>query len=154
MYKPGRWQVLCTSCSTLEQYRWKRESLFVSLPKILEVDWSTQSIKNWVTKYQRLYNENVIVSHREQISVVFNIYSKSTPDKLLALNFGTESADATYNFITLIKTLWAIYSSVNHAVLAQKELGPGLKQGGRESVVCILGIIQETFSQANCPAVG
>ena len=97
--------MLCTSCSTLEQYRWKRESLFVSLPKILEVDWSTQSIKNWVTKYQRLYNENVIVSHREQISVVFNIYSKSTPDKLLALNFGTESADATYNFITLIKTL-------------------------------------------------
>ena len=40
-------------------------------------------------------------------------------DSQLASNFGKESADATYTFIMLIKTLGAIYSSVNHAVLAQ-----------------------------------
>ena len=69
----------------------------------------------------------------QKIGMVFNACSKSTQDRLLASNFGTESAAAAYNFITLIKTLGAIYSSVNHAVLAQQELGRGLKQGGRES---------------------
>ena len=59
-------------------------------------------------------------------------------DRLLAYNFGVESADATYTFITLIKTLGAIYSNVNHAVLAQQELGWGIKQGVWESVVCLL----------------
>ena len=54
----------------------------------------------------------------------------------------------------LIKTLGAIYSSVNHALLAQQELGRGLKQGGQESVVCFLQRIQETFNQAFGPAVG
>ena len=39
-------------------------------------------------------------------------------------------------------------------MLAQQELGRGLKQGGRESVVCFLERIQETFSQAYDPAVG
>ena len=63
-------------------------------------------------------------------------------------------ADARYTFITLIKTLGAIYSSVNHAVLAQQELGQGIKQGVRESVVCFLERIQETFSQAYGPASG
>ena len=56
--------------------------------------------------------------------------------------------------ITLIKTLGAIYSSVNHAVVAQQELGRGLKQGGQESVVCFLERIQETLSQAYGPPVG
>ena len=54
----------------------------------------------------------------------------------------------------LIKTLGAIYSSVNHALLAQQELGRGLKQGGQESVVWFLERIQETFSQAYGPVVG
>ena len=97
---------------------------------LTEVDWSTQSIKNWVTKLQRLYNENFIVSRSGQIAVVFNGCSKSTQERLLASNFRIVSADATYNFIRLIKTLGAIYSSENHAVLAQQELGRGLKQGG------------------------
>ena len=60
----------------------------------------------------------------------------------------------TYNFITLVKTLGAIYSSINHAVVAQQELERGLKQGGQESVVCFLERVQETFSQAFGPPVG
>ena len=51
------------------------------------------------------------------------------------------------------KYLGTIYSSVNHAVLPQQELGQGLKQRGRESVVCFLERIQETFSQAYGSAV-
>ena len=43
-----------------------------------EVDWSTQSMRYWVTKLQRLYNKNFIVSHSGQIAVVFNVCSKST----------------------------------------------------------------------------
>ena len=39
-------------------------------------------------------------------------------------------------------------------MVAQQELGQGLKQGGQESVVCFLERIQETFSQAYGPAVG
>ena len=97
---------------------------------LTEDDWSTQSVKNWVTKLQHLYNKNIIVSRSVQIGVVFNSCSKITQDRLLASNFGLESADATYTLIKLIKTLGAIYSSVNHAVLAQQELGQGLKQGG------------------------
>ena len=77
-----------------------------------EVDWSTRSVKNW-----------------------------STQDQLLTSNFGTESAVEPYNFITLVKTLGVIYSSVNHAVVAKQELGQGLKQG--ES---FLERVQETFS--------
>ena len=81
---------------------------------LAEVDWSTRSVKNWVTKLQRIYNENFIVSCCGQIAMVFKACSKSTQDRLLASNFGTESADETYNFITLVKTLGGIYSSVNH----------------------------------------
>ena len=73
---------------------------------------------------------------------------------MLALNFSVESEDATYTFITLIKTLGAIYSSVNHAVLAQQELGQGIKQDVPESVVGFLKRIQETFSQAYSSALG
>ena len=65
-----------------------------------------------------------------------------------------ESADKEYTFITLMKTLGAIYSSVNHAVLAQQELGRGLKQDVHESIVSFLERLQDTFSQAYGPAVG
>ena len=60
----------------------------------------------------------------------------------------------TYNFISLVKVLGAIYASVNHAVVAQQELGRGLRQGGQESVVCFLERMQEVFSQAFGPPVG
>ena len=43
---------------------------------------------------------------------------------------------------------------MNHAVVAQQELGRGLKQGGQESVVCFLERMQEVFSQAYGPPVG
>ena len=46
-----------------------------------------------------------------------------------------------------------MYSSVNHAVIAQQELGKGLKQGGQESVICFLERVQEVFSQAYGPQV-
>ena len=81
------------------------------------------------------------------MAVVFNACSKSTQDRLLASNFGTESAVEPYNFIKLVKTLGAIYSSVNHAVVAQQKLGRELKQGGQESVVCFLERVQETFTK-------
>ena len=46
-----------------------------------------------------------------------------------------------------------MYASVNHAVIAQQELGRGLKQAGQESVICFLERIQEMFSQAYGPQV-
>ena len=95
-----------------------------------EVDWSTRSVKTWVNKLDRLYNENFIVSRFGRLAVVFNACSKSTQERLLAANFGTESAVDTYDFVSLVKMLGAMYASVNHAVIAQQELGRGLRQGG------------------------
>ena len=69
------------------------ERKFVCL--LTEGDWSTQSMKNWVAKLQRLYNKNFIVSRSGQIVVVFNACSKSPQDRLMASNFGMESAVAT-----------------------------------------------------------
>ena len=57
----------------------------------------------------------------------------------------------TYNFISLVKTLGAMYASVNHAVIAQQELGKRLQQGGQESVICFVERVQEVFSQAYGP---
>ena len=85
---------------------------------------------------------------------MFNACSKSTQECLLAANFGKESAAEAYHFTSLIKTLGAMYASVNHAVLAQQELGRELKQGGQESVICFLERVQEVFSQAYGPQVG
>ena len=67
---------------------------------------------------------------------------------------GKESAAEAYNFISLVKMLGEMYASVNHAVLAQQELGRGLKLGGQESVICFLERVQEVFSQAYGPQVG
>ena len=86
----------------------ERKFICLLAKDLAELDWSTWSVKNWVTKLQRLYNENFIVSHCGQIAVVFNACTKSTKDRLLASDFGTESAVEIYNFITLIKTLGAI----------------------------------------------
>ena len=47
-----------------------------------------------------------------------------------------------------------MYASVNHAVVAQQELGRGLKQAGQELVICFLERVQEVFSQAYGPPVG
>ena len=47
-----------------------------------------------------------------------------------------------------------MYQSVNHAVIAQQELGRGLRQGGQESVICFLERVQEVFSQAYGPQAG
>ena len=105
-------------------------------------------MKNLVTKLQRLYNENFIVSRCGRIAVVFNACSKSTQDWLLAAGFGMENADETYNFIMLIKTLGEIYSSVNHAVVAQQELGRGRKQE-RESHPCVTDVMQWVMWQTD-----
>ena len=119
-----------------------------------EVDWSTRSVKTWVNKLDRLFNENFIVSRFGRLAVVFNACSKSTQERLLAANFGTESAVDTYDFVSLVKTLGAMYQSVNHAVIAQQELGRGMQQGGQESVICFLERVQEVFSQAYGPQAG
>ena len=118
-----------------------------------EVDWSTRSVKNWVSKLDRVFNENFVVSRWGRLAVVYNACSKSTQERLLAANFGTNSAVDTYNFISLVKTLGAMYASVNHTVIAQQELGRGRKQGGQESVICFLERVQEVFSQAYGPQV-
>ena len=65
---------------------------------------------------------------------------------MLAANFGGESAEEEYTFVTLIKTLGAIYSSIFHAVLAQQELGRGLKQDIKESLVSFLERLQDVFT--------
>ena len=85
----------------------QEERKFVCLlaKDLTEVDWSTQSVKSWVTAIQRRFNENFIISRPGQLAVVFNACSKSTQNRLLASNFGVESKDETYTFITLIKTL-------------------------------------------------
>ena len=132
----------------------ENESKFIRLlaKDLGEVDWSTRSVKNWVNKLDRLFNENFIVSRYGRLAVVFNACSKSTQERLLAANFGTESAVDTYDFVSLVKTLGAmyqsVYQSVNHAVIAQQELGRGLRQGGQESVICFLERVQEVFGQA------
>ena len=112
----------------------ERKFICLLAKELVEVDWSTRSVKNWFTRLERLFNENFVVSQWGRMAVVYNACSKSTQERLLASNFGKESAVETYNFITLVKTLGAIYLSVNHAVIAQQELGRGLKQGGQESV--------------------
>ena len=43
------------------------------------------------------------------MAVVYIACSKSTQERLLAAKFGTESAVETYNFISLVKTLGAMY---------------------------------------------
>ena len=58
-----------------------------------EVDWSTRSVKTWVNKLDRLFNENFIVSRFGRLAVVFNTCSKSMQERLLAADFGTESAE-------------------------------------------------------------
>ena len=118
-----------------------------------EVDWNTRSVINWVTKLERMFNKNFVVSRWGRMAVVYNACSKSTQERLLAAKFGTESAVETYNFISLVKRLGAMYASVNHAVVAQQELGRGLRQGGQESVICFLERVQEVFSQAYGPPV-
>ena len=75
------------------------------------MDWSTKSVKAWVTQLTRLFNESFVVSHVGRLAVVFNGCSKSTQDRLLAAGFGTDSAEETYNFISLVKTLGAVYNS-------------------------------------------
>ena len=47
-----------------------------------------------------------------------------------------------------------MYQSVNHAVVAQNELGRGMRQGGQESVICFLEQVQELFCQAYGPQAG
>ena len=41
-----------------------------------EVDWSTRSVKNWVTKFERIFNESFVVSRYGRLAVVFNACSK------------------------------------------------------------------------------
>ena len=105
-----------------------------------EVDWSTRSVKTWVNKLDRLFNEKFIVSRFGRLAVVFNACSKSTQERLLTADFGTESVEDKYDFVSLVKTLGAIYQSINHAVVAQNELGKGMRQGGQESIICFLDI--------------
>ena len=118
------------------------------------MDWSTRSVKAWVTQLTRQFNESFVVSRVGRLAVVFNGCSKSTQERLLAADFGTDSAEDTYDFISLVKTLGAVYNSVNHAVVAQNELGKGMRQAGQESVICFLERVQETFSQAYGPPAG
>ena len=54
-----------------------------------QVDWSTKSVKAWVTQLTRLFNESFVVSRVGRLAVVFKGCSKSTQDRLLAAGFGT-----------------------------------------------------------------
>ena len=119
-----------------------------------QVDWSTKSVKDWVTHLTRLFNESFVVSRMGRLAVIFNACSKSTQERLLAADFGTDSADAEYDFVALIKTLGAVYNIVNHAIVAQNELGRGLKQERVESIICFIERVQETFHQAYGPPSG
>ena len=92
-----------------------------------EVDWSTRSVKAWITKLDRMFNENFVVSRFGRLAVVFNACSKSTQERLLSADFGTDSAEDTYDFVSLVNTLGALYQSVNHTVVAQNELGKGMR---------------------------
>ena len=58
-----------------------------------EMDWSTKSVKCWITILQKMFNKNFVVSRTGRLAVVFNACSKSTQERLLAANFGVESAD-------------------------------------------------------------
>ena len=49
----------------------ERKFICLLAKELGEVDWSTLSAKNWVTKLQWLLNENFVVSRCGQIAVVF-----------------------------------------------------------------------------------
>ena len=81
--------------------------MFISWPKILQrwigVLISEELGYKVATPLQRKFH-----CRSGQIAVVFKTCSKNLQDRLLASNFAVESADATYTFIMLIKTLLAI----------------------------------------------
>ena len=80
-----------------------------------------------MTKLDRMLNENFFVSRFGRLAVVFNACSKSKQERLLAADFGTDSAEDTFDFVSLVKMLGALYQSVNHTVVAQNELGKGMR---------------------------
>ena len=112
-----------------------------------QVDWSTKSVKDWVTHLTRLFNESFVVSRMGRLAVIFNACSKSTQDRLLAADFGSDSGQVDYDFIALLKTLGAVYNSLNHTIVAQNELGRGLKQERVESIICFIERVQETYDR-------
>ena len=116
------------------------------------IDWSKRSVRDWVIILTRKFNEHFIVSRKGRIAVVFNACTRGTQERLLAADFGADSEKESYDFLKLIKTLGAVYNSVNHAVVAQNALATGLKQNREESVICFLERIQETFHQAYGPS--
>ena len=50
-----------------------------------------------------MFNENFVVSWFGRLAVVFNACSKSTQERLLAADLGTDSAEDTYYFVSLCK---------------------------------------------------
>ena len=62
------------------------------------------------------------------MAAIYNPCSSSTRERILAANFGEESKADTYTYQNLLNMLGAIYSSVEHAVVAQRQIAQGLKQ--------------------------
>ena len=58
----------------------ERKFIHLLAKELVEVDRSTRSVKNWVTRLLRLFNENFVVSRGGQMVVVFNACSKSAQD--------------------------------------------------------------------------
>ena len=87
----------------------ERKKITVLSKDLGMVDWSTKSVRDWVTYLTRKFNEHFIVSRRGRLAVVFNACSKGTQERLLAADFGADSAEDTYDFLKLIKTLGAVY---------------------------------------------
>ena len=79
-----------------------------------------------------------VVSCMGRLTTVFNAYSCATRDRLLAANFGQDSDEDMYTYVTLIKMLGAKYNSINNAVKAQWQIVLGLKMTQSEKVVIFL----------------
>ena len=58
-----------------------------------------------------------VVSCMGRLTTVFNAYSCATRDRLLAANFGQDSDEDMYTYVTLM--LGAKYNSIDNAVKAQ-----------------------------------
>ena len=72
-----------------------------------DVDWSVKSIWEWTIFWEERFIVYFVVSCMGRLTTVFNAYSCATRDRLLAANFGQDSDEDMYTYVTLIKMLGA-----------------------------------------------
>ena len=57
----------------------------------LDIDWLVNSIRKWASLWNEAFNLNFVVSRLGRLAAIYNSCLCSTPERLLATNFGEES---------------------------------------------------------------